>query len=113
MKIKNTIIKSVLVFGLAFFTLTIHANIPSERKTVMTQTERMIQTSVKLISDLASDEKVEVLFSTGENGQVNFVLAKTKNPSLKKEIEKQFYTMSFSLLQKDAVNSVTISFKKI
>lgn len=59
------------------------------------------------------EKKVEVLFTTGKDGVVNFVLAKTNNATLKSEIEKQFQKMQFQKLNSNVVHSVVLSFKTI
>ena len=55
--------------------------------------------------------KVEVLFTTNQKGEVNFVLAKTDQVELKKEIENQFLKLSFKNIKCDIVNSVTLTIK--
>ena len=57
--------------------------------------------------------KVEVLFTTDKSGKVNFVLAKTENPALKKEIEKQFSALSLLQLKSGVVHKVVLSFRTI
>jgi hypothetical protein len=74
--------------------------------------EKVIQTKIHIGQTVyGTDNKVEILFTTNEKGEVNFALAKTENQNLKKEIEKQFQTLHFTQLKKDAVNSVTLNFK--
>jgi hypothetical protein len=60
-----------------------------------------------------AQEKVEVLFTTGLDGRVNFVLAKTPNANLKIEIEKQFMGLPLEQLHSNVVHSVILSFKRI
>jgi hypothetical protein len=74
--------------------------------------EKIIQTKIHIGQTVyGTDNKVEILFTTNEKGEVNFALAKTENKNLKKEIEKQFQTLHFTQLKKDAVNSVILNFK--
>ncbi len=58
-------------------------------------------------------KKVEVLFTTGQNGKVNFALAKTNDQALKQEVEKQFYKLQLPKLSTDVVHSVVLSFKAL
>jgi hypothetical protein len=54
---------------------------------------------------------VEVIFTTSENGRVNFVLAKTNDPILKKEIEKQFSLLTLPQLKQEVAHSVVLNFR--
>ena len=58
-------------------------------------------------------QKVEVLFSTDQNGNINFVLAKTADRSLRTEIERQFWKLRLAGLKRDVVNSVVLNFKTL
>lgn len=60
-----------------------------------------------------NNNSVEVLFTTNEKGQVSFVLAKTKNEDLKREVEKQFYKLCLPKLKQDVVHSVVLNFKTL
>ncbi|MGZ3899734.1 MAG: hypothetical protein ACXVO9_04320 [Bacteroidia bacterium] len=110
MKTRNTLIKTFLVFGLSFSFFT-GKSATTPEKEILIQTEKTIQSFFTNLSLTTGEKKVEILFTTGENGMINFVLVKTTDETLKKEIEKQFYTMSFPLLTKNSVNSVVLSFK--
>lgn len=57
--------------------------------------------------------RIEVLFTTDQFGKVNFVLAKTKDPLLKSEIEKQFLDLKLKQVKSEVVNSVILSFKLV
>ena len=59
------------------------------------------------------DVKVEVLFTTDKNGDVNFAFAKTTNQQLKEEIEKQFSAMKLPQLKANVAHSVMLNFKYI
>ncbi len=81
---------------------------------IMMETEKTIKESVKFPAACYShNQKVEILFTTNQKGIVNFVLAKTENLLLKKEIEKQFYTMCLAKLKQDVVHSIVLNFKTI
>ncbi len=60
-----------------------------------------------------TNNSVEVLFTTNEKGNVNFVLAKTQDESLKHEVEKQFYKLCLPKLKQDVVHSVVLNFKTL
>ncbi len=66
-----------------------------------------------IILPLNKTEKVEVVFTTAENGKVNFVLAKTDNDVLKKQIEKQFAEMTLSKIKSNVAYSIVFNIKKI
>lgn len=59
------------------------------------------------------NNKVEVLFSTDKTGHVNFVLAKTENAELKKEIEKQFMALQLKQLKSEVVHKVVLNFRTV
>jgi len=58
-------------------------------------------------------KKVEVLFTTDKSGKVNFVLAKTENQLLKKEIEDEFSKLSLSKVCAEVVHSVVLNFQTL
>lgn len=98
---KKMILKSLLLASLILPAAKASPANPSSGKDERSvQTENTIKSSLKFISINPSEEKVEVLFSTGDNGNINFVLAKTNNAALRKEIEKQFYNLKFPFYQK-------------
>jgi len=67
----------------------------------------------KLILPVQQNEKVEVVFTTAENGKVNFVLAKTDNKVLKTELEKQFQDLTFNKLKANVAYSIVFNFKTL
>lgn len=67
----------------------------------------------KLILPVQQNEKVEVVFTTAENGKVNFVLAKTKNQTIKNEIEKQFQSLTLNKLKANMAYSIVFNFKTL
>jgi hypothetical protein len=54
-----------------------------------------------------------VVFTTDEKGKVNFVLAKTENEILKKQIEKQFSEMILTKIKSNVAYSIVFNIKKI
>jgi hypothetical protein len=61
-------------------------------------------------SKKATAHKVEVLFTTDNKGKVNFALAKTEDPLLKQEIEKQFSNLRLLKVKQNTVHSVVLNF---
>jgi hypothetical protein len=57
------------------------------------------------------DNKVQVVFTTGRDGRVNFVSAATEDAMLKKEIEKQFYKLTLQQLRQEVAHTVVLNFK--
>lgn len=57
--------------------------------------------------------EVEVVFSTDKNCKVIFVMAKTENQELKKEIEKQFLELQVNHLPSDVLHKVVLHFRTI
>jgi hypothetical protein len=55
--------------------------------------------------------KVDVVFTTNENGQVNLVIAKTENKDLKKEIEKNFSKLVLKTTKPNVCYGVTLNLK--
>lgn len=56
-------------------------------------------------------EKVRVIFTVNEKGEVNHVTAVTLNAELRKTIEEQFSHLCFGELKANAANSVVLNFK--
>lgn len=108
-KMKNVLIKTGLVLALSLTFQAAKSNNGSDKD--RNQAEKTIKESLNFRGNSISEQKVEILFSTGKSGEVNFVLAKTANELLKKQIEKQFSNMQFPQLKQDVVNSIVISFK--
>lgn len=110
---KTTLTTIIIASGFIFFSLL--ANATTFPETIYkTNSGRTIHSTLKVPATLCIiNQKVEILFSTDDKGKVNFALAKTTNQLLKKEIEKQFYTMHFSDLKAEMINSVVVNFKTI
>jgi len=113
-------LKTLLVVSILFNGLALLANDGEGTKTTTVSTEKTIQDYFRFPQVLlpkvdvkTNDSKVEVVFTTSENGKVNFVLAKTDNPILKKEIEKQFSNLVLPQLKKDVAHSVVLKFRTV
>jgi hypothetical protein len=107
----KTILKTALFLSLSFSSFSAFPSLSPDQQ-LISETEKIIRESVKLPSEL-SNQKVQILFTTDENGQVNFAMAKTDDMKAKQAIEKQFYALRFTKLQKDVVHSAMINFKTI
>ncbi|MCE3228572.1 MAG: hypothetical protein K0S32_3123 [Bacteroidetes bacterium] len=101
-----------MVIGLSLSCFVVSSNTGNNDACI--EIERTIKESMKFtVVTSTGTQKVEVLFTTNTNGNVNFVLVKTKDALLKGEIEKQFYSKHFTGLNTDVVNSVTLTFKTL
>ncbi len=66
-------------------------------------------------NNLAStkNEKINVVFTVNDLGQVNLVIANTNNKQLKQSIESQFMTLNLSQLKSNNAYSIVFNFKTI
>ncbi len=117
MKTINQITKSAFFTVLLFSSIVAFSGNTPKAEGKKTDAEKTIRQFFKFPQVLAPAcqaktlaQKVEVLFSTDKDGRVNFVLAKTEDTRLKKEIEKQFFAMRMSEMKPDMINSVVLSF---
>ena len=110
---------AALVLVLSFSTIIMRSNTSPAGSKKAVETEKTIRNYFKFPGVLvplrelkkAETQKVEVLFTTDLNGNVNFVLAKTLKSDLKAEIEKQFMKLHLTKVKHDVVHSVTLNFK--
>jgi hypothetical protein len=111
--INNKALKITGILALTLGSLFLKAHTGNE---IVGETEKTIKEHVKfpkLILPNHQNEKVEIIFTTTESGKVNFVLAKTSNASLKKEIEKQFNGLILSKLKANVAYSIVFNFKTV
>ena len=115
---KTTIItRMALVFGISFLTMSATAN-TAPSNTVSPSPEKTISSYFKFPKVLipyntapaSKPVKVEVIFTTGKDGKVNYAYAKTRDLKLKNEIERQFSTFKISQLQENVAHSVVLNF---
>jgi hypothetical protein len=109
---KTTIKTLTLILSFTLFTSLVKAG----RTEAAHETEKTIKqyiTFPNIILPIEQSEKVEVIFTTGENGKVNFALAKTENKELKKIIEKQFADLYLPAIKSNVAYSVIINLKKV
>lgn len=110
--ISSKVIKVTALVALTLGSFLLNAN----TKGTGTETEKTIKEHVKfpnLILPIKQTEKVEVVFTTSENGKVNFVLAKTDNKEIKTQIEKQFSELTLNKLKANVAYSIVLNFKTI
>ncbi len=116
MKNKKTIrqsFKLVVLAGFLFWGTLVRAG---NGHSVLAETEKQIKEQVKLetpIAALHESQAIEIIFTTNENGHVNFVLAKTNNATAKHEVEKQFSRLQLSHLNANVAYSIVINFKTL
>lgn len=111
--ISGQLIKVTSVVALTLGSLFMKANTLSNGAE---ESEKTIKEHVKfpkLILPVQKNEKVEVVFTTAEDGKVNFVLAKTNNKTIKTEIEKQFHELILNKLKANVAYSIVFNFKTI
>ncbi|MGZ3884408.1 MAG: hypothetical protein ACXVPQ_03720 [Bacteroidia bacterium] len=109
----NALIKTTGILALTLSSFLLKAN---DGGGTLSETEKTIKEHVtfpNLILPIEKNEKVEIIFTTTESGKVNFVLAKTKNEVLKREIEKQFLNLTLSKLKANVAHSIVFNFKTI
>ncbi len=112
-KITSKAVKVTAILALTLSAFLIKAKTNNE---VAVETEKTIKQHVKfpqLILPVQKNEKVEIVFTTGTNGKVDFVLAKTENEILKKELEKQFLGLTLNKLKSNVAYSIVFNFKTI
>mgnify|MGYP001590697305 CR=1 FL=1 len=111
--ITGNVIKATALVALTLGSFLVNANTITGAGN---ETEKTIKEHVKfpnLILPLKQQEKVVVLFTTSENGKVNFVFAKTDNKEVKAQIEKQFSQLTLTKLKANVAYSVVLNFKTI
>lgn len=116
-KISQTVKRGLIAGFVLLGSLTLSANNRNHSgSTGLEEAEKQIREQVKPempIAPLHKSESVEVLFTTAENGTVNFVLAKTNNTEARQEIEKQFSRLHLRNLKANVAYSIVINFKTL
>ena len=115
---KININKSITVLALAlFFSFTISAKEDGNPKAItMTDANQVIKEHVifpNVLLNYSQEEKVNVVFTVNELGQVNLAIASSSNDALKKSIESQFLKLKIKNLKANNAYSVVINFKTI
>jgi hypothetical protein len=108
------VLKASLVVALTLGSFLVKATNGNE---AAIETEKTIKEHVKfpklILPVKQQNQKVEVVFTTSENGSVNFVIAKTDDKDVKAEIEKQFSQLNLNKLKANVAYSVVLNFKTI
>jgi hypothetical protein len=120
LKSKSGLVKLSAVLGFIFLSNAALASIGNENLPIgqagIIETQKEIKQHISfpnIILPFNKTEKVEVVFTTAENGKVNFVVAKTENDLLKKQIEKQFAEMILTKIKSNVAYSIIFNIKKI
>ncbi len=107
---------AVLAAGI-LFSFNVNAKENENPKTVIiADANKTIKEHIKfhdLSMNLNQAEKVDVLFTVNEIGEVNLVIANTTNEILKKTIESQFMKLKLNNLKANNAYSVVFNFKTI
>lgn len=111
--ISSNLIKVTGIVTLTLGSLFVKANTTNNGSEEAEKTIKEHVKFPKLILPVQQNEKVEVVFTTAESGKVNFVIAKTKNPIIKSEIEKQFQTLTLKKLKANVAHSIVFNFKSL
>src|SRR5688572_21556426 len=88
---KNIPLRSLLLAGLLTASTSLMATDPAPRNKAV-KAERTLREYFRFPSFINKlprtvEKKVEVLFTTGSDGRINFVLAKSDDPRLKRMVE--------------------------
>ena len=115
----KTIFKKTIILvttGL-FLSMNINAKSNENPKSVLiSDANKTIKEHIKfpdLLIHFNQEEKVNVVFTVNETGEVNLVIANTTNESLKKSIETQFMKLKLNKLKANNAYSVVFNFKTI
>lgn len=114
----KTLKKSIILLSVGFlFSFSIKANENENPKTVtINEANKTIKQHIKfpdVLMHFGQEEKVNVVFTVSETGQVNLVIANTQNEMLKKSIESQFIKLILINLKANNAYSVVFNFKTI
>lgn len=115
---KKILKKTMAILAVGFlFSFNVNAKENENPKAVIiADASKTIKEHIKfpdLFTNFNQVDKVNVLFTVNENGEVNLVIANTKNETLKKMIESQFMKLKLNNLKADNAYSVVFNFKTI
>ncbi len=114
----QTIIKKSIAYiaiGI-LFSFHVNAKVDGTPSVSISDANKTIKEHIKfpnLLMDFNKEEKVNVVFTVNEIGNVNLVVANTTNENLKKSIETQFAKLKLSNLKANNTYSVVFNFKTI
>ncbi|MBI3519092.1 MAG: hypothetical protein HY062_07010 [Bacteroidetes bacterium] len=118
----KTIVKRSLVLLATGIFLSINSNASENEKPKsttrlsVTEAHQTIKEHIKfpnLLMHFDQEEKVNVVFTVNESGEVNLVVANTSNDILKKSIESQFLKLKLNNLKANNAYSIVFNFKTI
>lgn len=115
----KTIFKKTIMMITAglFLSMNINAKDNENPKSILiSDASKTIKEHIKfpnLLMHFNDEEKVNVVFTVNEIGEVNLVVANTANESLKKSIETQFMKLKLNKLKANNAYSVVFNFKTI
>jgi hypothetical protein len=112
-KLNNITSGMVKITGIIAFSLSSFFVNAGTGNGVAAETGKIIKQNVKFTNPVQKSEKVEVLFTTAQNGKVDFVLAKTENKEIKSQLEKQFMGLMLDKLEANVAYSIVFNFKTI
>ncbi|MDF2448035.1 MAG: hypothetical protein K0R26_539 [Bacteroidota bacterium] len=115
---KNLLNKSLFAIGAGLLLSynSIAHNFEAPTKVSLSETSKFISEQIKFptpILQTGETEKVNVVFTVNELGEVNLVVANTGNKLLKKSIESQFMKLKLNHLIADNAYSVVFNFKTV
>jgi hypothetical protein len=118
---KTILKKSIVLLAVGvLFSFNVNAKEDVTPKTLthidVTDANKVIKEHIKfpnLLMDFNKEEKVNVVFTVNETGNVNLVVVNTTNQNLKKSIETQFSKLKLSNLKANNAYSVVFNFKTI
>lgn len=114
---KSILKKSLVMLAVGIlFSFNISAKVDGTPKTVViADANKTIKEHIKFpdFLNFVKEEKVNVVFTVNEIGNVNLVVVNTTNEMLKKSIETQFTKLKLSNLKANNAYSVVFNFKTI
>lgn len=109
--------KSVMALAAGIlFSVSLNAKTGENPGTLLIDAHKEIKEHVKfpnMFISYGQEEKVNVVFTVNETGNVNLVIANTPNETLKRTIESQFIKLKLSSLKANNAYSVVFNFKTI
>ena len=114
---KSIIKKSLVLFAIGvLFSFNANAKVDETPSLIISNASKTIREHIKfpnLLMDFNKEEKVNVVFTVNEAGNVNLVIVNTSNENLKKSIETQFAKLKLNNLKANNAYSVVFNFKTI
>ena len=113
-----TIIKKSIAYisiGI-LFSFQANAKVDGTPSITISDASKTIKEHIKfpnLLMDFNKEEKVNVVFTVNETGNVNLVVVNTSNENLRKSIETQFVKLKLNNLKANNAYSVVFNFKTI